>query len=94
MKWIPPTVQMQQALMQNFQAGIQGRALGQFVVHVTEVLLQIGLEEMDGNPGHAGRRSTTSTPGCGASASKRTRYGTSQEERTLSGHSKLASRHR
>lgn len=45
MKRIPPSIQMQQALMQNLHAGIQGHPLRQFVARAAELLLQVGLEE-------------------------------------------------
>ena len=44
MKRIPPSIQMQQAFMQNLQAGIQGHPLRQFVARAAKLMLQVGLE--------------------------------------------------
>ena len=61
MKRIPPSVQMQQALTQQLEAGIQGHPLRQFVARAAELLLQVGLEEQVKaflGRGHYERRTT------------------------------------
>jgi len=45
MKRVPPSVQMQQALTRDLQAGFAGHPLRQFVRRAAEFLLQVGLEE-------------------------------------------------
>lgn len=45
MKRVPPSVQMQQALTQDLQAGFAGHPLRQFVRRAAQLLLQVGLEE-------------------------------------------------
>jgi putative transposase len=46
MKRIPPSMQMQQALTHDLQAGFTGHPLRQFVRRAAEYLLQCGLEEL------------------------------------------------
>ena len=45
MRRVPPSVQMQEALRTEFQAGVAGAPLRQFVARAAERLLQVGLEE-------------------------------------------------
>lgn len=61
MRRVPPSVQMQQALIQDFRGGLTGYPLRQFVRHPTEFPVQVGIEEQadvfsgrdhyDANPG-------------------------------------------
>lgn len=45
MQRVPPSVQMQQALTQDLQAGFAGHPLRQFVRRAAEFMLQVGVEE-------------------------------------------------
>ena len=46
MKRVPPSIQMQQALSQDLQAGFAGHPLRQFVRRAAEYLVQVGVEDV------------------------------------------------